>query len=108
MTVNLAAYWRENKTWAKWLGLQGTVIASSYVHVAAPSQEAMAPYSYVLVDFGDHQKEFMGAAHQTFEVGDKVECVLRKTGVTSSESLIQYGIKVQKIAALENFASKSK
>jgi uncharacterized OB-fold protein len=90
-------YWRQNKEWKKWIGKKGTVLASTIVRVSAPEQSAFTPYSYVLVDFGNEKREFMGVGHQTFEIGDTVECVLRKIAVLADHELIPYGVKVQKI-----------
>lgn len=91
-----AQYWRQNKEWKKWLGRSGKVVASTIVRVAAPERTSFTPYSYVLVDFGQERHEFMGVGHQVFEIGQEVECVLRKIAVLSQEELIPYGIKVQK------------
>jgi uncharacterized OB-fold protein len=90
-------YWRQSKELKKWLGKKGTVIASSVVHVAAPDQSALTPYSYVIIDFGSEKREFMGADHQVFVEGDEVECVLRKMVTLETEGLIPYGVKVKKV-----------
>lgn len=92
-----AKYWRHTQTHKEWLGKKGVVIASSLVHVAAPTQSALTPYSYALVDFGNTKHEWMGADTTVLAAGDKVICVLRKTGNDTNHGLIPYGIKVKKI-----------
>jgi uncharacterized OB-fold protein len=92
-----AGYWRSTDDWKYWLGKQGTVVALTVVHVAPPHLKDFAPYSYVIVEFDGERRECIGADHQEFKVGDKVECVLRKMSVPSKEQLIPYGIKVAKV-----------
>jgi uncharacterized OB-fold protein len=96
--TNPAAYWRANKSWSEWLGKQGRVIGATRIRVAAPALEQSVPYSYVLADFGKAGKhEFIGAGHQEFAPGDHVKCVLRKIGESDPKSIIEYGIKLEKI-----------
>jgi len=92
-----AQYWRQQKEWQKWLGKTGTVVASTVVRVAAAERAPLVPYSCVLVDFGGERREFMGAGHETFELGEKVRCVLRKIAIPAKHELIPYGIKVSKM-----------
>jgi len=92
-----ARYWRDNKTWKVWVGKRGTVVVSTVVTVSSPEHAAFQPYSYVLVNFGTQQHEFMGSGHETFQEGDKVECALRKITSGDDRSLIGYGIKVKKV-----------
>lgn len=92
-----AQYWRANKIWHAWLGKQGTVVASTIIHVAGTKQSYLTPYSYVIVDFGEEKKEFMSVSRETLEIGDTVICVLRKTAQTEAHELIEYGIKVTKV-----------
>jgi uncharacterized OB-fold protein len=94
-----AKYWRSTQTWKEWLGKRGRVVASTIINVAEPHLKDMAPYSYVIVDFGKEKKEFMGVVNQTFSAGDEVECVLRRFSVPEKSELIQYGIKVSKVTS---------
>jgi len=95
--MTAAQYKRQNQDWAKYLGKTGVVLASTYIRVAAADLSSAAPYSYVLVDLGEDKKELMGAGHELLQIGDKVQCVLRKISVDGTAGLIEYGIKVQKI-----------
>jgi uncharacterized OB-fold protein len=92
-----AHYARKNKNWQKYLGKKGTVLSSTLIRVTSPELSYLTPYSYVLVDLGNEKKELMGVGNQILKVGDQVECVLRKISTASAESLIEYGIKAQKI-----------
>lgn len=97
MSWSPAQYWRHNKTWAKWLGRQGEVIAVTQMHVGIPALASWTPTSYALVDFGDERHEFLVAGQGTVQSGDQVECVLRKLGQPDETGVIPYGIKVQKV-----------
>ncbi len=90
-------YWRLNKDWSNWIGQRGRVLASTLIRVSSPDCEALLPFSYVVVDFGNDKREMMGADHEVFEIGDEVICVLRKTAVTQDNELIEYGLKVTKV-----------
>ena len=90
-------YWRSNKKWNKLLGKTGKVITNTFIRVAPPEQEGLAPYSYLLVDFGDQKLEMMGVAHQEFKIGDQVKAVLRKIKKENSEEILVYGLKAEKI-----------
>lgn len=92
-----APYYRQNKTWGNWLGKTGAVIASTLVTVSSPELNHLAPYSFVLVDFGNEKHEFMGSSHDVFEIGDTIECVLRRTNINETSGLIDYTIKVRKL-----------
>ncbi len=92
-----AQYWRANKEWSKWIGRKGRVIAATLVHVSSPELASITPYSYVIVDFGKEKHEFMGVDHEVLAIDDEVECVLRKCGTPTAQSLIPYGIKVRKL-----------
>lgn len=92
-----ASYWRDNKDWSQWLGKAGQVIAVTTVRVARPEQQQAVPYSYVLVDFEDQRRSFMGVGHEKFNPGQKVVCVLRKIRTSQPDQLIAYGIKVAPI-----------
>jgi len=92
-----AKYWRLNKQWQNYLGKMGKVIAATKIHVSTPEHQVFVPYNYVIVDFGDEKKEFMGNANGDLTVGDKVECVLRKIQEPDEKGLVTYGIKVRKI-----------
>lgn len=90
-------YWRSNKNWQKLIDKEGEVVTSTFVRVAPPDQEAMAPYSYLLVDFGEEKMEMMGVAHQQFEIGDRVKAVLRKIKKEESSEILVYGLKAEKV-----------
>jgi uncharacterized OB-fold protein len=91
-----AKYWRQNKTWQRWLGRKGQVIVATTIRVAADEQADFAPYDLVLVDFGQEKHLFMGAGHEVFQSGETVCCVLRKLAQPGSAGIVSYGIKVTK------------
>lgn len=92
-----ALYKRKVDEWKQWVGKRGVVVVSTVINVAPPAQDRFKPYSYVLVSFGEERHEFMGAGHEEFDVGDKVECVLRRSDAIDERGLIGYGIKVKKV-----------
>jgi len=94
-----AQYWRQTKEWSSWIGKQGTVVATTQVRVASPERAGLTPYAYALVEFGSERRSFMGVGHSELEVGNAVECVLRKNANSDKKSLIEYGIKVQKLSS---------
>lgn len=93
---NAPSYWRKNKKWSNLIGKTGTVVAATYIHVAETSRQKLTPYSYVVVDFGDHKQEMMGQGHTKLTAGDSVTCVLRKTSIPRKDAVIEYGIKAKK------------
>jgi uncharacterized OB-fold protein len=95
-TTAPAHYWRQNKTWKKWLGRRGKVIASTVIRVAADPQSAFTPYSLALIDFKGEKKMCMGAGNEVFAPGETVRCVLRKLAQPNPTEVIPYGIKVTK------------
>jgi uncharacterized OB-fold protein len=94
--ISPAQYWRQNKEWQNWLGKQGKVVGVTRVHVAPPGQENFAPYSMALVDFILEKRLFMVAGREEVNVGDTVECVLRKVAQPDQCGIIPYGIKVRR------------
>lgn len=93
------AYWRQSKDWANWIGKTGTVVASTQIRVTSPELSEFAPYSFVLVDFGDQRRELMAASGESISAGDDVVCVLRKMATPDATGIIHYGIKVSKVIA---------
>jgi len=85
--------WRQNKTWAKYLGKEGVVVASTLMEVAATDQLAFLPYSYLVVNLGKEKISVMGAAGEAFNCGDKVKLVLRKIKKEAQAEVITYGLK---------------
>ncbi|MDH5533537.1 MAG: hypothetical protein OEX81_03870 [Candidatus Pacebacteria bacterium] len=96
-----AQYWREAKQIKEYLGKTGQVISSTVIRASSPEFNYLVPYSYVVVDFSGVKKEMMGAGSQLLDTGDRVVCVIRKMGQTDSKSLIEYGLKVEKIKELQ-------
>lgn len=94
--MQITEYWRSNKNWAKYLGKQGKVLAVSMMDVAATDQTQLLPYAYLLLDLGTEKISLMGAAAETFAVGDLVEIVLRKIKKEQSAEIIAYGLKATK------------
>jgi len=90
-------YWRSNKKWKNLIGKLGVVVSNTYIRVSSPDQEALLPYSYLLVDFAGQKLEMMGVAHQKFEIGDQVKAVLRKIKKEESADILIYGLKAEKI-----------
>jgi uncharacterized OB-fold protein len=90
-------YWRSNKNWQDLIGQVGVVLSNTFIRVAPPDQEALAPYSYLLVDFSGKKVELMGVAHQEFEIGDQVKAVLRKIKKEQAADVLVYGLKAEKI-----------
>ena len=92
-----AQYWREAKQIKEYLGKTGQVIASTVIRTSSPEFNYIVPYSYLVVDFNGVKKEMMGAGSELLSVGNEVICVMRKIGQSGDKSLIEYGLKVQKI-----------
>ena len=89
-------YWRARTQWSAWLGRKGTVVASTLIRVGTPALDASTPYPYVIVDFGDERRSFMGVGHEELIPGETVECVWRRIGEVAAHEVIPYGIKVQR------------
>lgn len=85
--------WRQNKTWAKYLGKEGVVVANTLMEVAATDQVAFLPYSYLVVDLGEEKISVMGGSGETFVSGERVKIVLRKLKKEASAEVISYGLK---------------
>jgi uncharacterized OB-fold protein len=90
-------YKRYNQHWAQLLQKTGVVTAVTTVRVAAPELSHLTPYSYLIVKTGDSQIECMGAAQETFVIGDLVRFVLRKMGETPDSEPLAYGVKATKV-----------
>jgi uncharacterized OB-fold protein len=91
-----AEYTRKNRNWKTLLGKKGTVVASTRIFVGSTEFSTSTPYSYCIVDFGDHKASLMGAGNDEIFVGDRVTCVFRRMGVPDEKGVISYGIKIQK------------
>lgn len=92
-----AQYWRSNKDWNEWLGRTGQVLAVTTIRTGSPEFAYLVPYSYALVDFNGEKKEMLATGNDMLKIGDSVICVLRKMGRTDEKSIIDYGLKVQKL-----------
>lgn len=95
--MQITEYWRSNKTWKKYLGRQGIVSAVSMMDVAATDQVELLPYAYLIIDLDGESISMMGAAHQEFQIGDKVEVVLRKIKKEAKQDIISYGLKASHV-----------
>ena len=95
--MQITEYWRSNQSWSKKLGKKGKVLAVSMMEVAATDQVSLLPYSYLLVELEDENISVMGAAHESFEVGDEVELVLRKIKKEATQDIITYGLKAEHV-----------
>lgn len=96
-----AHYYRQSKSWSKWIGKTGRVVGATLIRVAPPKFSRSAPYPLVIVEFSDPNSEktqhtFVGVGHEIFQIGDEVKCVLRRMGQVNQSGLIPYGIKVKK------------
>jgi uncharacterized OB-fold protein len=92
-----AEYWRANKGWAKIIGKEGEVVATTTIRVPPLMLQNMAPYTFSLVRFGDECRELMGVDNELLEIGDKVKCVFRRIADTDGKGIIMYGIKIKKV-----------
>lgn len=95
--MQITEYWRSNQLWSKNLGKKGKVIAVSMMDVAATDQVSLLPYSYLLIELEDSRISVMGAAHESFKVGDEVELVLRKIKKEATQDIITYGLKAKHV-----------
>lgn len=98
-SISPAKYWRDSKSWPKFLGQRGQVIASTLVQLGLPELEDHAPYSLVLVRLG-HPVEgkliymFVGATGSVFRPDDQITLVLKRFS-SQGNGLIHYGIKAE-------------
>lgn len=95
--MQITEYWRSNQLWSKNLGKIGKVLAVSMMDVAATDQVRLLPYSYLLIELEDSRVSVMGAAHESFKVGDEVELVLRKIKKEATQDIITYGLKAKHV-----------
>ncbi len=96
--IHPAKYWRNAKQTKLYLGRKGTVVVATYIRSAGIGYQLSTPYSFAVVKLDDGEKvELMGVGHEKLEVGDKIECVLRKVPTNDSSGLIEYIIKAKKI-----------
>lgn len=94
--ISSPAYWRASKTWREFVGLEGKVIASTYIRVS--TSDSPAPYSYVVVELKKGDRiEAQGAGREVLQVGDSVRCVVRAMRLSDPTGVIEYGIKVEKV-----------
>lgn len=93
-----AKYWRQNAIRQKMLGQVGRVVASTYIRVTATELSLLAPYSYLIVDFGGQRAEMMGAGQQQFKIGDLVRGIWRRITTSDSQGVINYQIKAEPIS----------
>ena len=93
--IQPAYYWRQNKAWSQWLGKVGMVVSATMIRVSDDSRSNLTPYSYAIVDFDGEKHEFMGETNVELQIGDKVECVLRKMAIAEKSGLVEYGIKIK-------------
>lgn len=96
MKITPPQYWRQNKSWSKWLGKVGKVLLVTTLQNSSADQEKFLPYAFALIDFNGEKKELMGIAEESFVAGDEVVCVLRKLSVPDQSGIIHYGIKFKK------------
>lgn len=97
MHITAPQYWRQSKSWHKLLGKTGSIIAATIIRVAPPECDGLAPYSFLIIRVGRVNLEFMGTGSDQFEIGEKVQLVLRKLAQPDSAGIIHYGIKAQKL-----------
>ena len=96
--INPAKYWRSAKQTKLYLGRKGTVVVVTYIRSAGMDHQSSTPYSFAVVELADGEKvELTGVGHEKLEVGDKIECVLRKIPPNDGAGLIEYIIKAKKI-----------
>lgn len=99
--------WRTAKDWQHYLGSTGRVLAVTSMEVAATDQVELLPYAYLLLELDSDSDQapvkrlsVMGAAGTSFQVGDRVELVLRKLKREGEAAVITYGLKAEKISSL--------
>lgn len=97
--MNAPHYWRDSKKRSAWLGRKALVVVSTSIRVAPSGLEELAPYSLVLVEFGNGERaEFLGVGHEIFQPGQEVKCVLRRLPPVSVTGVIPYAIKVTSVS----------
>ena len=90
--------WRKHKELHKFLGQQGTLLLWTKIFVAPTGFEHQTPYTVGLVDFGNGQKqllEIVDTNETNLTAGQTVEIVIRRSGKSTAEGVIEYGIKVK-------------
>ena len=97
-SISPAKYWRETQSWPLYINQTGTVIAATLIQFGLPELSQNAPYWLVLVKLEQNinkisQKLFIGADGNSYVLGDKVKCVLRRFS-SPGNGLIHYGVKV--------------
>ena len=99
--INPATYWRQNKSWSKYLGQRGVVVVATYLHAVGSQHYQLEPYSFAVIKLEDDRKgekiELMGVGNEELKTGDRIECVLRRSSTPDKTSIIGYGIKAKKI-----------
>lgn len=80
-----------------WLGRTGLVLGCTTIRTSSPELGYLTPYDFALVDFAGEKKELMAAWGERLQVGDQVRVVLRKMSQPNHNSLIEYGLKLEKV-----------
>ncbi|OGH64371.1 MAG: hypothetical protein A2821_03315 [Candidatus Magasanikbacteria bacterium RIFCSPHIGHO2_01_FULL_41_23] len=95
--MNAINYWRQNKKWNLCLGKIGTVFSCTKIYASGSEQNNIIPYFFCIVDFADGGRfELMACANEEINIGDHVQCVLRKIGTGDKKNIIAYGPKIKK------------
>lgn len=92
--------WRKSKQLNKYLNKRGKLLVWTKIYAAPAGFEHEAPYFSGIVEFEDKTKsavQIVDIKEEDLKIGLEVISVVRKIGSQSSESIIDYGIKVKPI-----------
>ena len=88
--------WRRQKEIRKYIGLKGSVVLQTTIHVAPPRYREYVPYIVVLVELENGEKIYGQICDNknTFILNGSLVCaVLRKIPDNHNEDLVSYTIK---------------
>ncbi len=92
--------WRNQKKIQKILGLYGTIVSWTKVHVPPVGFSSQAPYVIVVVKLESGKSyiaQLVDFSENSLKTGQKVKAVLRKTRDPGEEGVIPYGIKFKPV-----------
>lgn len=100
MSISPVKVWRSQKKIQKLLGLSGTILSWTKVHVPPLGFAQQAPYILAIIEFESGKRytaQLVDWDEKHLKLGQKVISVLRKTRDPGEEGVIPYGIKFKPI-----------
>ena len=92
--------WRQTKKLKNNLGKKGKLVVWTKLYVAPEGFEKQLPYVVAIVEFENNERKTLQLVdfdEANLNIGQEVITVVRRIGEVSSDSIIEYGLKVKPI-----------